>query len=445
MEQDELFDIGSGNELSGVAFGLFSAKDLKAADGSVIPAGGLIETVTFGSGGKAVCKTDLPVGSYYLQELSTDSHYKLGDTRYPVEFAYAGPGTAVVRLAANGGKDIENELIYGSVSGTKRTEDGEGLGGAVIGLFKAGETEFTRKTAILMAISADDGSFRFERIPYGKWLVREIEQPKGFVLNDEVFTADINQDGANIKFTIANRFIRGNLSLTKYDADYPENKLSGAEFNIYRDTNGNKAFDKTDELIGTMKETKPGLYEMKDLLYGGVFVKEKTAPEGFYLDENAYYVFIDTDGKTYTVENEAGKGFINQAHRGALKIVKTSDDGKVEGFSFRVTGKDYDKVFKTDSKGEILIEGLRVGQYTVTELEDSVSAGYKRPDPVTVELVVDETLTVRVHNDKVTVDVPKTGDETDLWIWILTGVLGAGGLAATILVSRRKKSRPAKR
>ena len=118
--------------------------------------------------------------------------------------------------------------------------------------------------------------------------------------------------------------------------------------------------------------------------------------------------------KTYEVENDAGRGFYNQAQLGNLKIVKTSSDGKVEGFSFRITGDNYDKTFTTDKDGVILIEGLRVGKYTVTEVEDNVSAGYKRPDPVTVELVTDETLVVNVHNDKVTVDVPKTGDDNHL-------------------------------
>mgnify|MGYP000432380270 CR=1 FL=1 len=90
----------------------------------------------------------------------------------------------------------------------------------------------------------------------------------------------------------------------------------------------------------------------------------------------------------------------------------------VEGFSFHIVGDDYDKTFKTDSSGEIYIEELRIGKYTITEVEDSLSAGYKRPAPVVVELVADETLTVNVHNDKVTVDVPKTGDNFNPWIWV---------------------------
>ena len=287
-----------------------------------------------------------------------------------------------------------------------------------------------------MALSPD--------IPYGKWIVREIEQPEGFVLCTEQFPVVINEDAQVIEVEITNEFIRGNLHLTKFDKDYPENKLSGAVFEVYRDTNGNKELDKEDELLGVMEETDPGQYEMKDLLYGGVLIKEKTAPDGFYLDENTYYIMIDTDGKTYEVENEAGKGFYNQAFRGNLKIVKTSSDGKVEGFSFRIVGDNYDKTFQTDANGEIFIENLRVGKYTVTEVEDSVSAGYKRPDPVTVELVKDETLTVNVHNDKVTVDVPKTGDNFNPWIWVGLIAASTAGLGASIFWAKKRKKKAAK-
>ena len=72
-------------------------------------------------------------------------------------------------------------------------------------------------------------------------------------------------------------------------------------------------------------------------------------------------------------------------------------------------------------------------------MEDSVSAGYKRPDPVTVELVVDETLTVHVHNDKITVEVPKTGDASNLWLWLGLMAAGAGGIGACAYILRRRK------
>ena len=75
---------------------------------------------------------------------------------------------------------------------------------------------------------------------------------------------------------------------------------------------------------------------MSELRFGKYLVKETKAPTGFVLDENVYSVSVEENGKTYTVENKAGVGFINAAQKGSLKIVKTSSDGKVEGFSFRV-------------------------------------------------------------------------------------------------------------
>ena len=125
---------------------------------------------------------------------------------------------------------------------------------------------------------------------------------------------------------------------------------------------------------------------------------------------------------------------------GNLKIVKSSSDGRGEGFSFRVTGENYDEVFKTDANGEIFIEGLRIGKYTVTEVEDEVSAGYMRPDPVEVELVADETLTVNVHNDKITIEEPpKTGDNSNMGLWFGLLMLSCLGMVGTVIYGRRRR------
>ena len=149
---------------------------------------------------------------------------------------------------------------------------------------------------------------------------------------------------------------------------------------------------------------------------------------------------IDTDGKTYTVENEAGKSFINHALKGSLKIIKTTSDGKKEGFAFRITGANgYDMTFTTDAKGEIFIEKLRVGEYTVTELKNSASEGYKIADPVKITLVANETLTVKIHNDKTKVDVPKTGDDADLMLWISLLGLAAAGVGCTAFFYLKKR------
>lgn len=440
LEQNTQFGIGMNGEISAVNFGLFAAEDLVASDGSVIPVDGLLEILSVDENGHAVCKTDLPFGSFYLKELSTDEHYILSDEKYPIVFEYAGQETALVEIKANDGKAIDNDLIYGEIQGLKKDEDGNALGGAVIGLFKADCTEFTRENAIITATSAEDGGFSFADVPYGNWLVREIEAPTGFVLSDETFAVTVDKDGTVIEIEIENTLIRGTVQLTKIDKDYPDNKLTGAEFAVYRDSNGNKELDADDELLGTLTETSTGVYEMPDLIYGGYFVKETKAPEGFYLDENAYYFEITEHGKTVTVENEAGKGFVNAAQVGSLKIVKTSSDGKVEGFSFRVTGPNgYSEIFTTDKNGEILIENLRIGEYVISEVSDGASAAYILPADKTASVFEGAVTKVEMHNELR--DTPKTGDDSNPVLWLsLLGISAVGALTLGVIGWKKKKT-----
>lgn len=438
LEQDERFGIGKNGELSAVTFGLFAAEELTAADGSIIPADGLLEIVSMDENGHAVCKTDLPFGSYYLKELSTDGHYILSDEKYPIVFEYAGQDTALVEIKANGGAPIENKLLYGEIRGLKKNEGGSGLAGALIGLFRADCTEFTTENAILTATSAEDGSFSFTRVPYGNWIVREIEAPTGFVLSEKAYPVTVDADCAVIEVEIENTCIRGTVQLTKTDRDYPDNKLTGAEFTVYRDSNDNKELDADDERLGTLTETGIGVYEMSDLLYGGYFVKETKAPAGFYLDDNAYYFEIVEDGKTVTVENEAGKGFVNAPQVGSLKIIKTSSDGKIEGFSFRVTGPNgYVGVFTTDKNGEIIIENLRIGEYVVSEVSDGASSAYVLPADKTASVFEGAVTQVEMHNELR--DTPKTGDDSNPALWLALLGISAAGAAVLGVVGFRKR------
>ena len=438
---DEAYGIGKNGEIFDVTFGLYAEKELTAADGTVIPADGLIEIISLDGNGSGKVKTDLPIGSYYVKELATNSAYILNGQKYPVIFEYAGQETATVHITANGGEAIENDIVYGSVSGKKSDEDGNALGGAVIGIFKTGTEKFTTENVIQTTVTAADGSFSFEKVPYGTWVIREIESPTGFVLSEEEITVTIGAVDEVVEIELVNYFIKGNIELTKVDKDYPDNKLTGAEFEVYTDTNGDGKLDSGDKLLGTMTELDGGVYQMKELRYGKYLVREKTAPTGFVLDENVYSVSIEENGKTYIVENEAGVGFVNAAQKGSLKIVKTSSDGKVEGFSFRVTGADgYDQTFKTDKNGEIFIEGLRIGEYTVSEVNDSVSAEYILPADKQAAVKVGATTIVEMHNELR--DTPKTGDDFNIALWVslaAASVLGAGVLGFVGFKKKKKE------
>lgn len=205
LEQNEKFNIGSNDEILNVSFGLYADEDLKAANGSVIPKDGLLEIITCNEKGKATFTTDLPIGSYYVKEISTDSHYILSEKKYPVVFEYAGQDTATVHISVNDGEPIENEIIYGTIKGLKiDRETGENIAGALFGMFKAEEKELSEKAAILTAESNEGGIFEFTDVPYGEYIVRELKPAEGYLPNEENYTVTISENKEIIEITIEN-------------------------------------------------------------------------------------------------------------------------------------------------------------------------------------------------------------------------------------------------
>ena len=205
LEQNEKFNIGSNDEILNVSFGLYADEDLKAANGSVIPKDGLLEIITCDEKDKATFTTDLPIGSYYVKEISTDNHYILSDKKYPVVFEYAGQDTATVHISVNDGEPIENEIIYGTIQGLKiDRETGENITGALFGLFSITETKFTEETAILTSKSNEEGIFTFENVPYGEYIVRELKPAEGYLPNEENYTVTISENKEIIEITIEN-------------------------------------------------------------------------------------------------------------------------------------------------------------------------------------------------------------------------------------------------
>ena len=386
------------------------------------------------STGKAVFSDVLIGTGYVLSEVDTDVRYVIPEDQ-----------TAAVEWSKVTHKSIHNVLKKWNATVTKSdsatgTPQGDAkLSGAVYGVYKGGQLVDTYVT---------DGNGQFTTVYYAcgdDWTIREITPSEGYLLDSTVYpvgaepqryTAEYNP----IALDVTEQVIRGGVALTKVDKDYPENKLEGAVFAVYRDSNRNQELDAEDELLGTMEELGGGEYALTGLCYGGYFAKEAQAPEGFYLDENAYYFAITTDGETVTVENEAGKGFVNAAQVGSLQIVKTSSDGKLEGFSFRVTGANgYDQVFQTDAEGFILVEGLRIGDYTVSEVRDGSSDGYLLPADKTASVFEGAVTEVEMHNEKKpALEVPQTGDNSHMALWL--GLLGISGIgAAAILLMRKRK------
>ena len=393
------------------------------------------EYAVTGSNGKAVFSDVLIGTDYILSEVDTGIIYVV-----PEDQTTAVEWNTVTQV------EVRNVLKKWSATVTKRDAEtglpqGDAtLAGAVYGVYRGEELVDTYTTN-------ESGQFTTTDYVCGNdWTIRELSPSEGYLLDDTVYPVGAEpqhytEEYNPIALDVTEQVIRGGVALTKVDRDYPENKLEGAVFEVYRDSNRNQKLDAEDELLGTMEELGGGEYALTGLCYGGYFAKEAQAPEGFYLDENAYYFAITTDGETVTVENEAGKGFLNAAQVGSLRIVKTSSDGKLAGFSFRVTGANgYDQVFQTDAEGFILVEGLRIGDYTVSEVRDGSSDGYLLPADKTASIFEGAVTEVEMHNEKKpTPEVPQTGDSSHAALWLaLLGLSGIGAVSVLLMRKRKK-------
>ena len=209
LEQNESFGIGMNDEIKNVQFGIFADEDITAADGSVIPADSLITYANCDENGNITFNCDLPIGfKWYVKEIATDEHYVLSDEKYAFTTEYQGQEVQTIEITVNDGAPIENELIYGTVNGLKiDRETSKTIEGALFGLFTSDETEFTEDTAILTAESDKDGIFTFENVPFGEWIIKELQPAENYLPSDEIFTVTISADEQVIEINAVNDMI----------------------------------------------------------------------------------------------------------------------------------------------------------------------------------------------------------------------------------------------
>lgn len=288
LEQDETFGIGKNEEYKNVRFGLFAEEEITAADGTEIPANGLISEISLDENMKAVFSVKLPFAKYYVREVSTDEHYILGDKKYSFDFKYSEEAETVIIDCG----EFENKLKRGTVKGLKLDENNEPLENAVFGLFKSDCTEFTEENALMTAKSDDKGCFYFSDIPFGEFAVREIKAPTGYILSDKVYQVNITEDGQTVEITAENKPIT--VEFSKRDTE--GNELKGAKLQIV-DEKGNVIEEWTSD--GTN-------HIVKKLKAGKYVLTETAAPDGYEIATDiSFEVFEDGTVKAGNTETVA--------------------------------------------------------------------------------------------------------------------------------------------
>ena len=492
LGKDETFGIGNNGEILSVQFGLYAAKDLFAADGSVIPEDGLLEVANCNENGNIAFKTDIPVGAkLYVREIATDSHYILSDEKHPVTFDYAGQDTTLVEIKANGGETIKNDILYGSVKGLKIDRETEKpIVGARFGLFRSGETEFTAESAILTAESGENGVFVFEKIPYGNWLIRELQPADGYLANEEIYPVSIAENEQTVEITVVNDRIpeiKTNATVdgekeicatevfTLTDTVSYSHLIPGKEYVLkgtLMDKNTGKVFTENDKAVTAetvFTPEAPNGTVAVSFTFDSRLIKENTSLvvfETLYKDGKELAVHADIEDEDQTVKvtvPEIGtKATVNGEKSATAKGDITIEDtvsykNLTAGKEYTVKGILMDKA--TDKP--IFVNGKEVisevtftaekkdGEITVRFTFDG-SEVTKQTDIVVFETLYRDGVEIAAHADikdggqTVTLTppappVPQTGDNSNLGFWIGLGAVALGGIIAVVII--RVKSR----
>ena len=349
MELDELFGLGNNGEVTSVTFGLYAAKELVSASGAVIPADALIEIINMDKNGKAEVKTDLPIGEYYVQEIATNNAYILNDNKYPVAFEYTGQDTAVVNLTVNDGNPIENKIIYGSIKGLKIDRETEkAIKGALFGLFKSDETEFTENNALLTCETDGNGVFTFDNIPIGNWLIKELKPAENYLANDEIYPVQIDTNEQIIEIKVVNDHIPELKTTATVDG---EKEICATETFTLTDTVEYQHLIPNKEYVleGVLMDKTTG----QPLLINGAEVRSETVfipaePNGTAIVEFTFdskYIKADTDIVVFESLYKDGK---------ELAVHADIDD---EGQTVTVNVPEIKTTAKVNGKKEVVAKG----------------------------------------------------------------------------------------
>ena len=415
MENDELFGIGNNNEYLSVRFGLFAAEDIQAADGTVIPADGLISEISLDENMTAVIAEKIPFGKYYVQEIATDEHYVLNGEKYLVTFEYMGQEVTTVSIDCG---QFVNELKRGKVEGIKVNESDEPLENALFGLFTADCVKFSRDTAVMTAASDENGYFVFDEIPYGEYIVREIEAPTGYILSGESYPVTVCEDGETITIRTVNKPIT--VEVSKVDV-YGE-ELIGADMQL--ENADGETVDKW---------TSDGTNHIVSKLGAGEYVlKEIAAPDGYVIATDIKFT-VDVYGNV-TVENVDSTAV---SDNGYPLIVMVDDTTKVRiskqdvttgeelpGATLQIIDENGNVVEEWVTTNEPhMIEGKLIAGKEYTLKEIIAPEGYEIANEIKFTVNADGTVTEVVMYDEhtpdleipptVTIDTPNTGVSAD--------------------------------
>ena len=378
---------------------------------------GVDTTVQTGTDGTIIVP-NLKVGSYTVTELDVPDQY-------------VQPKSQTVTVKANETATVSFSNVLKKWKATITKVDAEtgaaqgdaSIAGAVYGVYHGSDLidQYTTNAS---------GQFTTKEYVCGdNWYIQEISPSSGYLLDTTKYPVGAEPDKYTLEHNqipigVKEQVIKGKIQIHKqYETleGTPKDEAA-AEFQVYLKSAGSYDKAKASER-DTIITSASGYAVTKNMPYGTYIVHQTKGGAGReFVDD--FEVVISANNQTYSYE------LLNELKNGQLKIIKISDDGKVEGIQFRVTrlADNYSKVYTTDASGLILTETLPIFednegktkyQYRVEELDTKETFGYALPDPQIVELSEGEIASVCFHNvpieigTKATVEGEKEVDPLD--------------------------------
>ena len=357
---------------------------------------GVDTTVQTGTDGTIIVP-NLKAGSYTVTELDVPDQY-------------VQPKSQTVTVKANETATVSFTNVLKKWKATITKVDAEtgaaqgdaSIAGAVYGVYHGSDLidQYTTNAS---------GQFTTKEYVCGdNWYIQEISPSSGYLLDTTKYPVGAEPDKYTLEHNqipigVKEQVIKGKIQIHKqYETleGTPKDEAA-AEFQVYLKSAGSYDKAKASER-DTIITSASGYAVTKNMPYGTYIVHQTKGGAGReFVDD--FEVMISANNQTYSYE------LLNELKNGQLKIIKTSDDGKVEGIQFRVTrlADHYSKVYTTDASGLILTETLPIFednegktkyQYRVEELDTKETFGYALPDPQIVTLEEGDIAEVNFHN-----------------------------------------------
>jgi len=180
-----------------VVYGLYAAESLTAADGTAVPADGLLQVVYLDDTGKSVITVDLPIGKYYIKELQTAEGYLLDTAKHAFELT-AGTGASLALEGLTG--TLVNRISRGSGKIVKVDPSGNSLPGATFKVYTANDVFIGEIT------TGSDGTAVIGNLTYGRYYIVETKAPAGMALDSTKHYFSIQLDGQTAELRVVNNY-----------------------------------------------------------------------------------------------------------------------------------------------------------------------------------------------------------------------------------------------